>query len=97
MSGYESLEGHTIMAGSPDLDMIFADCDIPTLLKGGHVIVGLNRLKEVAEKHGHTELKHRCDLVEKLIIAAGRLITWPDGKQTEIANAEKAVEILNVQ
>ena len=98
MSGFKGLDGNMIMAGSPDLDMIFADCDIPSLLKGkGSIIVGLEKLRETAERYDHASLKQRCDLVEKLIIAAQRLITWPEGKGTEISAAEKAVEVLNLR
>jgi hypothetical protein len=104
MSGYKGLDGRMIMAGSPDLDMIFADCDIPALLKGvngagrpASIIVGLARLRETALAHQHQDLAYRCDLVEKLIIAAQRLITWPMDKETTIANAKRAVEILDVK
>lgn len=98
MSGYKGLDGNVIMAGSPDLDMIFSDHDIPSLLNGnGSIIVGLKGLREMAEKSNQNSLKHRCDLVEKLIIAAQRLITWPTGKETNLIAAEKAIEILNVR
>lgn len=95
MSGYTGLDGKMIMAGSPDLDMIFADCDIPSLLRGkGSIIVGLERLRIVATEYGHHDLKKRCDLVEALIVAAQRLITWPTGHGTRVEAAEAAVAIL---
>jgi|SRR5580704_7550526 hypothetical protein len=104
MSGYRGLDGQLIMAGSPDLDMIFADCDVPALLKGingvgkpASIIVGLARLREVALANQHQDLAYRCDLVEKLIVAAQRLITWPMDKETTVANAKRAVEILDVK
>ena len=105
MTGYQGLDGKMIMAGSPDLDMIFADCDIPALLEGtskapsgrAWIIVGLNRLRDTAIEHGHDDLKERCDLAEKLIIAAQRLITWPTGSETTKENAKRAIEVLDVK
>lgn len=99
MSGFQDIDGSTIMAGSPDLVCCFADVALQSVLNGkGFGQVSLEKLRDIARNNDQADLVARLDIAEKLIVAAQRLFTYPTSfGGTDIAKAQKAIDILAVR